>query len=179
MQLDDLEIATTFDLELYHSPISSSLIFLFKKIFFLNLPNRVSSLINIMLAEEESQKFILPSEKNTHLTIPGLLIWSQKGWDLPHHLTNPERMGTARLELCQLSRITQAQKNDGESLQHLQQAELESWCGRRTSGKQPDKMEKIEFASAVQQACSFILSKFHWNFGALVSNAAAETDNDR
>lgn len=83
-------------------------------------------------------------------------------------------MGTARLELWQLGRTTQAQKNDGDAVEHLQQAELESRRGR-SSGKQPDKMEKIEFASAVKQTCSFILSN---STGALVSNAVAETDND-
>lgn len=62
-------------------------------------------------------------------------------------------MGTARLELCQLRRTTQAQKNDGNAIEHLQQAELESWRGRRSSGKQPDKTEKTEFASAAKQTC--------------------------
>lgn len=61
-------------------------------------------------------------------------------------------------------------KNDGDAVEHLQQAELENWHGRRSSGKQPDKME-TEFASAVKQTCSFILSKFPWS-------AVAETDND-
>lgn len=78
---------------------------------------------------------------------------------------NAERMGTARLKLCQLWRITPAQKNDGDAVEHLQQSELEIWLGRRISGKQPDKMEKTEFASAVKQTCSFILSKFHWSLG--------------
>lgn len=74
-------------------------------------------------------------------------------------------MGTARLELCQLRRTTQAQKNRGDAVEHLQQTELESWHGRKTSGKQPDKMEKTESTSAVKQTCSFILSKFHWSSG--------------
>lgn len=58
-----------------------------------------------------------------------------------------------------------SKKMIGDAVEHLQQAEWESWRGRRSSGKQPDKMEKIEFASAVKQTCSFILSKFHWSLG--------------
>lgn len=84
-------------------------------------------------------------------------------------------MGTARLELCQLGRTKQASKNDGDAVEHLQQAELESWCGRRSSGKQPDKMEKTEFASAVKQTAHLFYQN---STGVSVSNALAETDND-
>lgn len=80
VQLDNLEVATNFLPRIIPlSNIKFFSIFIFKNILILDLPKRASSLINIMLARRRKSEVILPSEKNIHLTIPRLLIWSQKG----------------------------------------------------------------------------------------------------
>lgn len=168
VQLDNLEVATNFLLRII--PFSNIKFFniCILKIFFLtNLLKRASSLI--MLARRTKsevhpalrQRNPFDNSRISNLEPEGMRSSpsSHESWE----------NGNKTWALSAWESHT-SPKNDGDAVEHLQQAELESRRGRRSSGKQPDKMEKMEFASAVKQTCSFILSKFHWRLGQQCSS---------